>query len=367
MDESSLQWKRQKGVPREKNSLGQKTPKAVLGDENSLRQKTQKGALMGHKDHTNLVNMKNKTSNETWEYKNSMTLKEFLDYFNKQDLPVTDFMRTKEFMDYSDSNNMTTLRLVNELRSDPRVREREEKRFMEKEGTGRSNVRRQEEMTERSNIKSRVLDSKKSIAQCERKTGAQFKRISGIPEGNSQVSRQKERSQSNKDKAIADDGQSSVRSHGSVQVHKPEMDDEQSSVIKDGKVQVTESQSAVDTKPGYVGLKGKSLSSNARDDYKMYQPEIKSKCPEGSTMNVQVGYSSQMHSDENSSELTTKESQGSSPVIQECGTTSTVLGMCDTHCAIGDAGKQMTKLDEESDLGHVDQPLAIGEAVTSGG
>ena len=78
--------------------------------------------MIGHRDH-NLVNMKckasnvvnikykasnsvdikNKASYETCEYKNSMTLKEFLDYFNNQDLPVTDFMGTKEFIDYSDS------------------------------------------------------------------------------------------------------------------------------------------------------------------------------------------------------------------------------------------------------------------------
>ena len=188
-----------------------------MRDENSLRQKTQKAALLGHREHnlvnmkykaSNSVNMKNKTSNKACEYKNSMQLKEFLDYFNKQDLPVTDFMRTKEFRDYSDSNNMTTLRLVNELRSDPRTREREEKRFVEKEGTGRSNVRRQEEMTEESNIETIVLVSKKSIVHCEGKTNVQFKMTSGIPEGNSQVSRQKERSQLNKDKAIADDGQS---------------------------------------------------------------------------------------------------------------------------------------------------------------
>ena len=135
--------------------------------------------------------MKNKTLNKACEYKNSMTLKEFLDYFNKQDLPVTDFMGTKEFMEYSVSNNMTTLRLVNELRSDPRAREREEKRFMEKE------------VTEKSNIESGVLDSKKFFAHCEGTIDTQFKRKSDSSEGNGQV-------RSNKDKAIADDEQSSV-------------------------------------------------------------------------------------------------------------------------------------------------------------
>ena len=367
----------------EGSALGQKTPEATLRDENCLKQKTQKEALLDHRDHnlvnmkcnvfnvvnikykvSNSVNMKNKTSNEASEYKNSMTLKEFRDYFNKQGLPVTDFMGTKEFMDYSDSNTMTTLRSVNELRSDPRTREREEKRFMEKEGTGRSNVRRQEEMTESSNIESGVLDSKKSIGQCEGKTGAQFKRTSGIPEGNSQVSRQKERSQSNKDKAIADDGQSSVRSHGSVQVHKPKMDDEQSSVSKDRKVQGTQSQPVLDTKARYVKPKGKLSLSKIKDEYKVHQPEIRRKCLERSGVDLEVGYSLLVHSDEeHSSELPTEASQGSPSVIQECNTTSTILGMCDTHCSIGDPGKQMTKLDEESDLGNVDQLLALGEAV----
>ena len=280
--------------------------------------------------------MKNKASNKISEYKKSMTLKEFLDYFNEQDLPVTNFMRTNEFMNYCDSNNMTTLRLVNELRSDPRTREREEKRFMEREGTGMSNVRRQEEMTERSNIESGVLDSKKLIVWCEGKRDARFNRTSSIPGRNSQVDEQKEKTWFNENKAIADDGQSSVKSHKSSQVHKPEMDDEQSSVIKDGKVRVTESQSAMDTKPGYVGQKGKSLSSKARDDYKMHKPEIRSNRPEGSGINHQVGYSSQMHSDEeHSSELPTKESQGTLPVVQKYDTTSTVLDMNGTHCAIG--------------------------------
>ena len=338
MDESFLQQERQKAVPRDENSLGQKIPKAVVRDENSLKQKTQKGALIGHKDHTNLVNMK--TSNKACEYKNSMTLKEFLDYFNKQDLQVTDFMRTKEFMDYSDSNNMTTLRLVNELKSDPRTREREEKRFMEKEEIRRSNIRRQEEMTERLNIESGVLDSKKSIAQCDRKTGAQFKRMSGFPAGNSQVSRQKERSQLNKDKAIADDGQSSVRSHGSVQVHKLKIDDEQSSVSKDRKVQGIQSQPVLDTKARYVKPKGKSSSSEVKDEYKVHQPEIRSKYLERSGMDLEVGYSPQGHSDEeHSSESPTEGSQGLSAVIQECDTTSTVLGMCDTHCSVGGCRK----------------------------
>ena len=280
-----------------------------------------------------------KTSDETCEYKNSMTLKEFLDYFNKQDLPVIDFMRTNEFKDYSDSNNMTTLRLVNELRSDPRTTEREEKRFMEKERAGRSNVRRQEEMTEKSNIESQGLDSKKPI----------------------QAYRQKERVHSNKDRAIADDGESSVDSLRSTPVHNPQMDDEQSSVFKDGEVQVTGLQTVMDTKSRYGGQKGKSSSSEVKDEYKVHQPEIRSKCLERSGMDLEVGYSPQGHSDEHSSESPTEGSQGLSAVIQECDTTSTVLGMCDTHCSVGGAGKQMTKLDEESGLGYMDQPLGIGE------
>ena len=359
MDESSLKQKRQKAAPRDEYYFGQKTPKAVLRDENSLNQNTQKEALIGHKDPPNLVNMKNKTS-ESDDGGDRMTLKEFLDYFNKQDMTVIDFMETKEFMDYCDSNNMTTLWLVNELRSDPRTREREEKRFMEREGTGRSNVRRQEEMTERSNIESGVLDSKKLIAQCKGKRDAQFNRTSSIPGRNSEVDEQKEKTWFNEDKAIADDGQTSVKSHKSSQVHKPEMDDEQLSVIKDVKVQVTESQLVLDTKAMYVKLKGKSSSSKVKDEYKVHQPEIRSKCLERSGMDLEVGYSLQGHSDkEHSSELPTEGSQGLSAVIQECHTTSTVLGMCDAQCSVGGAGKQMTKLDEESDLGYMCNRMTI--------
>ena len=85
-DEESFTQKMQKATRIKESALGQKTPKAVLRDEYSLKQKTLKEALISHKDHTNLVNMKNKTSSETDDYKNSMTLKEFLDYFNKQDM-----------------------------------------------------------------------------------------------------------------------------------------------------------------------------------------------------------------------------------------------------------------------------------------
>ena len=125
-----------------------------------------------------------------------------------------------------------------------------------------------------------------------------------------------------RDKAIADDGQSSVKSHKSSQVHKPEMDDEQSSVIKDVKVQVTESRicNGYQT-PGYVGPKGKSSSSEVKDEYKVHQLEIRSKCLERSGMDLEVGYSPQGHSDkEHLSESPTEGSQGLSAVIQECDT-----------------------------------------------
>ena len=351
----SFRQKPQKATRMEGSALGQKTPKAVLRDKNSLIQKTQKGAIIGHTNLVNMkckvsnvvnikykasnsVNMKNKASNETCEYKNSMTLKEFLDYFIRQDLSVIDFMEAKEFIDYCDSNSMTTLGLVNELKRDPKTKEREEKRFMEKERAGQSNVRRQEEMTEKSNIEGQGLDSKKPI----------------------QASGQKERVHSNKDKAIADDGESSVDNLRSTPVLNPKMDDEQSSVSKDGKVQGTQSQPVLDTEARYVKLKGKSSSSKVKDEYKVYQPEIKSKCLEKSGIDLEVGYSPQGHSDEeHSSELPIDGSQGSSPVIQKCSTTSTVLGMCDTHCSIEDAEKQMTKLDEESDLGHMNPPSTI--------
>ena len=213
---------------------------------------------------------------------------------------------------------------------------------------------------------------------------AQFNGISSVPGKIGQDSRQKERTQSKKDKAIADDEQSSVESHGSVQVHKPKMDDAQSSVIKDGKVQVTGSQPAMDTKPGDGRLKGQSPSSKVKDKYKVHQPAIRSKCPERIGMDLEVEYSPQVNSDEEhsselltkesqglpqvhsdeeySSELLTKEPQGSLLVVQKYGTTCAVLGMNDTHCSIGYAGKQRMKLDEESDLGHLDYQLVNGKA-----
>ena len=154
-----------------------------------------------------------------------------------------------------------------------------------------------------------------------------------------------------------------VRSHGCVQVLNPKMDDEQSSVSKDGKVQGIQSQPEVYAKARYVKLKGKSSSSKVKYEYEVHQPEVRSKCLERSGTDLEVGYSPQGHSDEEHlSELPIEGSQGSSPVIQKGSTTSTVLGMCDTHCSIEDAEKQMTKLDEESDLGHMNQPSTIREA-----
>ena len=324
MDGSSVGQKTQKTVLIGQNGLKQKIPKTVLKDKNSLRQKIQKETG----NHTNLVNRKNKTSYEAYAYRNSMTLKEFLDYFEKQDMTVMDFMDTKEFMDYSDSNNITILGLVNELNRDPRTKEREEKRFLEK----------------------------------ERKTDGQLKRISGIPGRNSQVSEQKERVQSNKDKAIADDGESSVDNLRSTPVHNPEIDDEQSSVNKDRKVQVVESQPAMDTKPRYVKLKGKSPSSKVIDKYPMKMPKMESECLER-RMDLETCHSPHGYADEGHlSELSTKEPRGLIPTVREWDTISTILGMSDTCCVEGYAEKQMAKLDEESDLNHLDQPSEIGKA-----
>ena len=313
MDDSSVGQKTQKTVLIGENGLKQKIPKTVLKDENSLRQKIQKEA----EDCTNLVNRKNNTSNETYHYQSSITLNEFLDYFTKQEMTVMDFMETKEFVDYCDSNNMTILGLVNELKRDPRTREREEKRFLEEV------------------------------------------RTSGIPGRNGQVSGQKE-TQSNKDKAIADDGKSSVDSHRSTQVCNPKIDDEQSSVIKGRKVQETESQPVMNTiEPKYVGLKGNFPSSKVIDKCPV---KMESKCL-GRRMDLETGHSPQEYSDEEYlSELSTKELRGLLPMVQECGAISTILGMSNTHSVKGYAEKEMAKLDEESDLNHLDQPSARGKA-----
>ena len=132
------------------------------------------------------------------------------------------------------------------------------------------------------------------------------------------------------------------------------------------KVQVTEPQPAMDTKLRNGGLKGKSPSSKVKDEYKVHKPEIRSKCPERSGMDLEIRYSSQMNILHLSApELLAEGFQGSSPVIHEYSTTSAVLGMCDTHCAIGEAGKQMIKLDEESDMGHVDNQTVMGKAMIS--
>ena len=126
-------------VPRDENSLGQETLRIKLRDKNSLRQETQKGVLKDGKSlrHEALKDtyVRNPTSSmdiedRTWDknshYTSSMTIKELSDYFNSQDMTVTEFVGTKEFFDYSVSNSMTSFHLVNELKKGQRTQAKKE-------------------------------------------------------------------------------------------------------------------------------------------------------------------------------------------------------------------------------------------------
>ena len=62
------------------------------------------------------MNIEDRTLDENDHYTSSMTMKEFSDYFNSQDMTVMEFVETKAFFDYSVSNSMTSFHLVNELK-----------------------------------------------------------------------------------------------------------------------------------------------------------------------------------------------------------------------------------------------------------
>ena len=119
-----------RSVPRDENSLGQETLRIKLRDENSLRQETQKGVLKDGKsprhealkdtyvrNPTSSMNIEGRTLDENYHYTSNMTMKEFSDYFNSQDMTVMEFAGTKEFFDYSVSNSMTSFHLVKELKN----------------------------------------------------------------------------------------------------------------------------------------------------------------------------------------------------------------------------------------------------------
>ena len=352
-------------VPRDKNSLGQETLRIKLRDENSLRQETQKGVLKDGKslryealkdtyvgNPTSLMNIKDRTLDKNDHYTSSMTMKEFSDYFNSQDMTVMEFVGTKAFLDFSVSNRVTSFHLVKELKKGQRTQAKKE---IEVESTTQNGA----------------VDSKKPKVLHEKKLDTQLNRKSDILKRNSQDCGQNKVTQSNGKPIIADDGKSSVSSkgssevhkitaddgkssveiHGSLQVYNPKMDGSHSSFIKDRKVQVTRSSSV-------VGLDTKLMEQEGK------LPLLDVKNEKRNGMDLEARYSLQVYSgEEYSSGVPTEEPSGLQFAIHKRDT-STVSGMHDAHYSKEYGVKKMTKLDGQSDLGHQDQ-LLVGQVTGS--
>ena len=352
-------------VSKDENSLGQETLRIKLRDENSLRQETQKGVLKDGKslrhealkdtyvrNPTSSMNIQDRTLNENYHYTSTMTMKEFSDYFNSQDMTETEFVETKEFFDYSVSNSMTSFHLFNELKKGQRTQAKKEIKV-------------------ESNTQCGAVDLKKPKVLHEKKWDTQLNRKSDILKRNSQDCRQNKVTQFNWKPIIADDGKLSVSSKGSTEVHKitadddkssvdihrslqvynPKMDRSHSSFIKDGKVQVTGSPSVVGLDTRHMEQKGKLTLSDVKEEKR-------------NGIDPEAGYSLQVYSgEEYSYGVPTKEPMGLQFAIQEMDT-STVSGMHDAHCSKEYAAKKMTELDEQSDLGHQDH-LSTGEVIGS--
>ena len=352
-------------VPRDKNSLGQETLRIKLRDENSHRQETQKGVLKDGKslrhealkdthvtNPTSSMNIEDRTFDANDHYTSSMTMKEFSDYFNSQDMTVMEFVETKEFFDYSVSNSMTSFHLVKELKKGQRT---QAKKQIKVESTTQSGA----------------VDSKKPKVMHEEKLDTQLGRKSDILKRNSQDCGQNKVTQSNRKPIIADDGKSSVSSKGSAEVHKitaddgkssadihrsfqvynPKMDGSHSSFIKDGKVQVTGSPSVVRLDTRHMEMEGK-----------LPLLEVKDKRRNG--LDPEARYSLQVYSGKKySSGVPTEKPRGLQFAIQERDT-FTLSGMYDVYCSKEYGANEMTKLDEQSDLGHLDH-LPVGEVTGS--
>ena len=352
-------------VPRDRNSLGQEILRTKLRDKNSLRQKSQKGIWKDEnslqhealkdtyvRNYTILMNIGDKTLDENYHYTSSMTIKEFSNYFNSQDMTVTEFVETKEFFDYSVGNSMTSFYLVNELKRGQRTQATKE-------------------IEVESNTQSGAADSKKPKALHEKKLDTHLNRKSDILKRNSQDGGQNKGTQSNGKQIIADDGRSSVSSKGSAEVHKitaddgkssvdihrslqvynPKMDGAYSSFIKDGKVPVTGSPSVVGLDTRHMEQEGKLPLLGVKDEKR-------------NGMVPEARYSLQVYSgEEYSSGVPTEEPRGLKFAIQDKDT-STVSGMNDAHCSKEYAAYQMTKLDKQFDLGHQDH-LPVGEVTGS--
>ena len=147
-------------------------------------------------------------------------------------------------------------------------------------------------------------------------------------------------------KITADDGKSSVDIHGSLQVYNPKMDGSHSSFIKDGKVQVTRS-------PSIVGLDTRQMEQEGK------LPVLDVKDEKRNGMDPEARYSGE----EYSSGVPTEEHTGLQFAIQDKDI-STISGMHDTHHSKEYAANQITKLDEQSDLGHRNH-LPVGEVTGS--
>ena len=129
------------------------------------------------------------------------------------------------------------------------------------------------------------------------------------------------------------------------------MDGSYLSFIKDGKVNVTGSLSVVGLDTRHMEQKGKLTLSHVKEEKR-------------NGMDPEAGYSLKVYSgEEYSSRMPTEEPRDLQFAIQERDT-STVSGMHDAHCSKEYGAKKMTKLDEQSDLGHLNQ-LLVGEVMGS--
>ena len=296
---------------------------------------------------TSSMNIGGSTLDENDHYTSSMTMKQFSDYFNSQDMTVTEFVETKAFFDYSVSNSMTSFHLVNELKKGQRTQAKKE---IEVESTTQSGA----------------VDSKKPKVLHEKKLDTQINRKSDVLKRNSLDCGQNKVTQSSGKQIIADDGKSSVNSKGSAEVHKipaddgklsvdihrslqvysPKMNGSHSSFMKDEKVQVTGSQYVVGLDTRHMMQEGKlPLSEDKDEKWDSIDPEAR--------------YSLQVYSGE---EHSPRVPTGLQAAIQK--DTSTVSGMNGAHGSKEYAANQMTKLDEQSDLGHWDH-LPVGEVTGS--
>ena len=351
-------------VPRDENSLGQETLRIKLRDENSLRQETQNRVLKDGKslrhealkdtyvrNPTSSMNIEDRSLDGNDHYTSSMIMKEFSDYFNSQNMTVTEFVETKEFFDYSVSNSMTSFYLVNELKKGQRTQAKKE---IEVESTTqigavdskKPKVLHEKKLDTQLNRKSDILKRNSQDCGKNKVTQSSGKPINAV-DGKSSVN---SKGSAKVHKITADDGKSSVDIHGSLQVYNPTMDGSHSSFVKDGKVQVTGPTSVVGLDTKHMEQKGMLTLSDVKDEKR-------------NGMDPEARYSLQVYSgEEYSSGVPTEEPRHLQFAIQERNT-STVLGVHDAHCSKEYVAK-MTELDEQSDLDYQDQ-LSIGEVIGS--